>query len=63
MTKLAESRNIINDAIIKDISDSIHGIHDGIVTIKVHDSRIMKIEVTQENRYEDIWTVEDGGGI
>lgn len=63
MTTEQKTRNIINDAIIKDISDSIHNIRDGVVTIRVRDARILKIEVTQENRYEDVWTVEDGGGI
>ena len=56
-------RNIVNDAIIKDISDSIHNLQNGVVTIKVQDHKILQIEVTLKNHYEDVWTVEDGGGI
>jgi hypothetical protein len=63
MTNAQASRNIINDAIIKDISESIHSLKDGTVTIKVRDSKILQIQVTKESRYEDVWEVEGGGGI
>jgi len=57
-----DKKNIINDAIIKDISGSIHGLKYGTVVITVHDSRIVQIEVTEKNRFDDIWHT-GGGGI
>jgi hypothetical protein len=57
------NKNIVNDAIIKDISDSIHGISYGTVLITVHNSKIVQIEVSQKSRFDDVWTVQDGGGI
>ena len=57
------NKSIINDAIIKDIRDSIHGIDYGAVTVTLHDSRIVQIEVTKKSRFDAIWTVQEGGGI
>lgn len=56
-------KNIINDAIIKDISQSVRGLSFGTVMIKVHNSKIVQIEVTQQKRFDDVWTAEGGGGI
>ncbi|MEI7849658.1 MAG: DUF2292 domain-containing protein [Chloroflexota bacterium] len=56
-------KNIVNDAIIKDISDSIHGLTYGTVTITVHNSRIVQIEISKKSRFDDVWTVQEGGGI
>ncbi|MDD5044410.1 MAG: DUF2292 domain-containing protein [Candidatus Omnitrophica bacterium] len=58
---MKNGKNIVNDAIIKDISDSIHGLKYGTVMITVHDSRIVQIEVTEKNRFDDIWHKEGGG--
>ncbi len=57
------NKNIVNDAIIKNISDSIHGVTYGSVTITIHNSKIVQIEVSQKSRFDDVWTVEGGGGI
>ena len=57
------SKDIVNDAIIKDISDAIHGVKFGTVTINIHNSRIVQIEVSQKNRFDDVWIVQDGSGI
>ena len=57
------NKNIVNDAIIKDISGSIHGLSYGTVTITIHNSKIVQIEVSQKSRFDDIWTVQEGGGI
>jgi len=57
------NKNIVNDAIIKDISDSIHGLAYGTVTITVHNSKIVQIEISQKSRFDDIWNVQEGGGI
>ncbi len=63
MAITVSSKNIVNDAIIKNISDSIHGINYGTVTITIHNSKIVQIEVSQKNRFDDVWTVQEGGGI
>ena len=59
----ANSKNILNDAIIKDINDAIEGLEYGFVTIKVHGSRIIQIEVTERKRFDDVWKITEGGGI
>jgi hypothetical protein len=56
-------RNIINDAIIKDISESIHGLNFGTVMITVHNSKIVQIEISKKSRFDDIWMVQEGEGI
>ncbi|MEI8349545.1 MAG: YezD family protein [Candidatus Omnitrophota bacterium] len=58
-----DKKNIVNDAIVKDISDAIHNLKYGTVTIMVHNSRIVQAEVTEKKRFDDIWLVEGGGGI
>ena len=60
---LQKEKNIINDAIIKDISDSIHNLKNGIVTITVRDAKIIQIDIAQRSRFDDVWNVEGGGGI
>lgn len=65
MEKIKEGRkkNIINDAILKNISESVHGLAFGTITIKVNNSRIVQIEVTENKRFDDVWSAEGGGGI
>jgi len=57
------SKNIVNDAIIKDIADAVGSLDYGTVTIKVHETKIIQIEVTEKTRFDDVWRVEGGGGI
>lgn len=54
-------KNIINDAIIKDISDKVHALKYGNVIIVVNNSRITQIEVTEKNRFDEVWSSEGGG--
>jgi hypothetical protein len=58
-------REIINDAIIKDLAEKIHGIDLGTITISVYDSRIVQVDVTitEKKRFDDVWLLENGGGI
>lgn len=56
-------KNIVNDAILKEISDAIGSLEFGTVTIKVHGSKIIQIDVTEKRRFDDVWKVEEGGGI
>lgn len=57
------SKNIVNDAIIKDIAESVGALEYGTVTLKVHDRKIIQVEVAEKKRFEDVWKVEEGGGI
>jgi hypothetical protein len=57
------NENATNNAIIKDIRNAVVGLDYGTVTIKVHNSKITQIEITQKRRYDDSGLVEKGGGI
>ncbi len=57
------TKNIVNDAIIKEISDAVETLSFGTVTIKVHDRKITQVEVAERKRFDDVWKVEEGGGI
>lgn len=54
---------ILNDAIIKDVRDAVQGLDFGTVLIKVHDGRIIQIEVTSRRRFDEAWKMEGGAGI
>lgn len=57
------TKNIVNDAIIKEISDALSSLEYGTVTIKVHDRKITQVEVAERKRFDEAWKVEEGGGI
>ena len=63
MSSRQTQKSIINDAIIKDLSEQVVNHKFGSIVIKVHDSKIIQIEVTERTRYEDLWLMEKGGGI
>jgi hypothetical protein len=63
MTVKNNSKNIVNDAIIKDIAGAVISLDYGTVAIKVHDKKIVQIEVTEKTRFDDVWRIEEGGGI
>jgi hypothetical protein len=63
MSLKAEQKSIVNDSIIKDLSEQVINLKFGTIVIKVHDSKIVQVEVTERTRYEDVWLVEKGGGI
>jgi len=63
MTAKTAQKSIINDSIIKDLSEQVLKLKYGTIVIKVHDSKIVQVEVTERTRYEDVWLVEKGGGI
>jgi len=62
-SKLNNSDQTTNDAIIRDIKTAITELDYGTVTIKVHNSKITQIEITQKRRYDDSGLYEKGGGI
>jgi len=57
------TKNIVNDAIIKNIAQAVDSLEYGTVTVKVHDRKITQVEVAQRKRFEDVWKIEEGGGI
>ncbi len=63
MTTRQNSKNIINDAIIKEISEAVGLLTYGDVIIKVHNAKIIQIEVTKRQRFDEAWKIEGGGGI
>ena len=63
MGKNIKNKNIVNDAIIKDISDAVTSLDFGTIAIKVHNSKIIQIEVTEKKRFDDVWQIGEGGGI
>lgn len=48
-----ENTNITGDTAIKNIKDAVLGLDYGDVLIKVHNSKIVQIEVTQRKRFDD----------
>jgi len=52
-----------NDIIIRDIRNSIACLDYGTVTIKVHNAKIVQVEITKKKRYDDAGQFEKGGGI
>jgi hypothetical protein len=54
---------LTNQAIIRDITDAITGLDYGAVTIKVHNTKIVQIEITQKKRFDNKGLFEKGGGI
>ena len=63
MAKEIKTKNIVNDAIIKNIADAVVGLEFGTISIKVHNSKIIQIEVTKKTRFDDVWLTGEGGGI
>ncbi len=55
-----ENIKIGNDTVIKNIKEAVLGLDYGDVLIKVHNSRIVQIEVTQRKRFDDF---KEGSGI
>ncbi len=60
-----KTRNIVNDAIIKELVDRIDQISNGTVVISIHNWRIVQIGVTnmETKRFDDVWMIEEGAGI
>jgi len=63
MSANQNSRKFFNDTIIKEISDAVESLEYGEVHIKVHNKKITQIEIAERKRFDDLWKVEEGGGI
>ena len=57
------ARKILNDTIIKEISDAVESLEYGTITINVHNKKITQIEIAEKKRFDDVWKIEEGGGI
>jgi hypothetical protein len=54
---------ITNEAIIKEVADIVKGLSFGTIMIKVHNSVITQLEVTEKRRFDTEMVLEKGGGI
>ncbi|MGD0231819.1 MAG: YezD family protein [Syntrophorhabdales bacterium] len=63
MSKGGGERNVVSDIILEEIKQSINSIDFGDILVKVHAGRVIQIEVTEKKRFNDLWELEDGGGI
>ena len=57
------SRKFLNESIISEINRAVESLEYGEVTIKVHNRKIIQIEIAEKKRFDDIWKIEEGGGI
>ncbi len=57
------NKKLLNDSILRDIGNAVGSLEYGVVTIKVHESKIIQIEVTERKRFDDVWKLEGGAGI
>jgi hypothetical protein len=63
MSSTQQSRSIVHDAILKEIAGAINSLEYGTVTIKVHESKVIQIEVAERKRFDDVWKLSEGAGI
>ncbi len=63
MSLKQNQKNIVNDAIIKEIIEALNTLEYGHLHIAVHNSKVVQIDKTEKTRFDDIWLVEKGGGI
>lgn len=63
MSLKQDQKNIVNDAIIKEIIEALNSLKYGHIHITVHNSKIVQIDKTEKSRFDDIWLIEKGGGI
>ena len=60
---LKQGKSILNETILKEIRDAVDSLEYGSIIIKVHNKKIIQIEVTEKKRFDDVWKLEEGGGI
>jgi len=54
---------VIKEIILEEIRKAIDSVAFGAVTIKVHDGKVVQIEITNKQRFEELWRFQDGDGI
>lgn len=57
-----KQKNIVNDAIIKEIIEAVDSLEYGQIHIVVHNFQIVQFDKTEKTRFDDIWQIEKGGG-
>ncbi len=63
MSLKQDQKNIVNDAIIKEIIETLSSLKYGHVQITVHNFKVVQIDKTEKTRFDDVWLIEKGGGI
>jgi len=58
-----KNKKSLNEAVSKTIAHAVQDLEFGTITIKVHDAKIIQVEVTQKKRFDDVWFQGEGGGI
>ena len=61
MSLKQNQKNIVNDAIVKEIIEAVNSLKYGYIQITVHNSQIVQIDKTEKTRFDDVWQVEKGG--
>ena len=62
-TKKNGNKRFLSDNIVKEIIEAVTSLDYGTIVIKIHDRKVVQIEVTKRKRFNEIWEVEKGGGI
>lgn len=57
------TKKFINTAILQDVVETAAKIEYGTIMLKIHDSSIVQMEVTEKFRFQNTESVEEGGGI
>ncbi len=63
MSQNKNARKVLNDSIISEIIAAVESLEYGEVNIKVHNKKIIQIEISARKRFDDLWKAEEGGGI
>ncbi len=58
-----DTKNTIAGAVIKQIDEKARNLRYGTILIKVHDSKIIQVEITEKTRFDNAGNSEEGGGI
>jgi len=58
-----EFRSASTDAIVQELKGIIEALKFGTITIKVHNGRIVQVEITEKKRFDVPMEFEKGGGI
>jgi len=51
-------KNTLNETILKEIRDAVDSLEYGSIVIKVHNKKIIQIEVTEKKRFDNTRRIE-----
>jgi hypothetical protein len=63
MSSKQANKKFINETILQDVVETAAKIEFGTIILKIHDSSIVQMEVTEKYRFQNTDYVEKGGGI